>query len=154
MPYRGSPEAALSVATGETHAIFTVEPGLLPLLQAGKLKLLAATSKERMAHLKDLPTFAESGYPEVVSLAWNGIFAPAGTPAAVVDQINADVNAALNEPSVRDALLKQGLLPGGQSSAEFRELIEQETANGRRHPRGRNQARLTRIGAEIHQIGV
>ena len=48
VPYRGSPEAALSVATGETHAIFTVEPALLPLLQAGKLKLLAATSKERM----------------------------------------------------------------------------------------------------------
>ncbi|MFZ1094979.1 MAG: tripartite tricarboxylate transporter substrate-binding protein [Xanthobacteraceae bacterium] len=127
VPYRGSPEAALSVATGETHAIFTVEPALLPLLQAGKLKLLAATSKERMAHLKDLPTFTESGYPEVVSLAWNGIFAPAGTPAAVVGQINADVNAALNEPSVRDALLKQGLLPGGQSPAEFEELIEQET---------------------------
>jgi len=127
VPYRGSPEAALSVATGETHAIFTVEPALLPLLQAGKLKLLAATSKERMAHLKDLPTVAESGYPEVVSLAWNGLFAPAGTPTAVIDEINADVIAALNEHSVREALLKQGLVPGGQSPAEFKTLIEQET---------------------------
>jgi tripartite-type tricarboxylate transporter receptor subunit TctC len=63
----------------------------------------------------------------VVSLAWNGIFVPAGTPAAVVDQINADVNAALNEPSVRDALLKQGLVPGGHSPAEFKQLIEQES---------------------------
>lgn len=127
VPYRGSPEAALSVATGETHAIFTVEPALLPLLQAGKLKLLAATSGQRMAHLKDLPTVAESGYPEVVSLAWNGFFAPAGTPATVVDKINADVNAVMTEPSVREALLKQGLVPGGQSPAELKSLIAQES---------------------------
>jgi tripartite-type tricarboxylate transporter receptor subunit TctC len=127
VPYRGSPEAALSVATGETHAIFTVEPALLPLLQADKLKLLAATSAERMAHLTTLPTIAESGYPEVVSLAWNGLFAPAGTPATVVDQINADVGAALNELSVREALLKQGLVPGGGAPAEFKALIEQES---------------------------
>ncbi len=127
VPYRGSPEAALSVATGETHAIFAVEPALLPLLQAGKLKLLAATSKDRMPHLQELPTIAESGYPEVVSLAWNGLFAPAGTPRTLVDAINTDVNAALNEPSIREALLKQGLLPGGQSPAEFKRLIEQES---------------------------
>jgi tripartite-type tricarboxylate transporter receptor subunit TctC len=127
VPYRGSPQAALSVATGETHAIFAVEPALLPLLQAGRLKLLAATSNKRMPHLRDLPTMAESGYPEVVSLAWNGFFAPAGTPTTVVDKINVDVNAALNEPSAREALLKQGLVPGGQAPAEFKALIEEES---------------------------
>jgi len=65
VPYKGSPEAAMSVVTGETHAIFAVEPALLPFLQSGQLKLLAATSKERTPDLKNLPTLAESGYPEV-----------------------------------------------------------------------------------------
>jgi tripartite-type tricarboxylate transporter receptor subunit TctC len=126
VPYKGSPEAALSVATGETHAILTVEPALLAFLQGGKLKLLAATSKERTANLKELPTLAESGYPDVESIAWNGLLAPAGTPASVINQINADVNSVLMEPSIREALLQQGLAPGGGSPAEFALLVEQE----------------------------
>jgi len=127
VPYKGSPEAAMSVVTGETHAIFTVEPALLPFLQSGQLKLLAATGKERTADLANLPTVAESGYPEVQSLAWNGLFAPAGTPAAVIDRINADVDAALADGSVRDVLLKQGLVPGGGSPADFKTLVEEES---------------------------
>jgi tripartite-type tricarboxylate transporter receptor subunit TctC len=126
VPYKGSPEAAMSVVTGETHAIFAVEPALLPFLQSGQLKLLASTGKERTSDEKNLPTLAESGYPEVQSLAWNGLFAPAGTPAAVVDQINADVNAVLAEPAVRDLLLKQGLVPGGGTPADFQRLVEEE----------------------------
>jgi tripartite-type tricarboxylate transporter receptor subunit TctC len=127
VPYKGSPEAAMSVVTGETHAIFAVEPALLPFLQSGQLKLLAATSKERTANLQNLPTIAESGYPEVQSLAWNGLFAPAGTPAAVIDKINADVNAALADAAVRELLLKQGLVPGGGAPADFRALVEDES---------------------------
>jgi tripartite-type tricarboxylate transporter receptor subunit TctC len=126
VPYKGSPEAAISVATGETHAIFTVEPALLAFLQDGRLKLLAATSRERTPNLAEVPTLVESGYPGVESMAWNGLFAPAGTPEAVVKQINADVNETLTEPAVRAALLKQGLVPGGGSAAEFQTLVEQE----------------------------
>jgi tripartite-type tricarboxylate transporter receptor subunit TctC len=126
VPYKGSPEAAMSVVTGETHAIFAVEPALLPFLQSGQLKLLAATGKERTADLKNLPTITESGYPEVQSLAWNGLFAPAGTPAAVVEKINNDVNAALAESRVRELLLKQGLMPGGGTPADFKRLVEEE----------------------------
>ena len=127
VPYKGSPEAAVSVATGDTHAIFTVEPALLPFLQNHKLKLLAATSRERTTDLKDLPTLAELGYPDVVSIAWNGLFAPAATPAAVVNRINSDVDAVLHEPAIRDALLKQGLVPGDGSPAEFRALVAEES---------------------------
>src|SRR5205085_3493496 len=95
-------------------------------LQDGRLKLLAATSKERAPNLAEVPTLAESGYPSVESMAWNGLFAPAGSPAAVVDQINAEVNETLMEPTVRAALLKQGLVPGGGSPIEFQTLVEQE----------------------------
>src|SRR6202022_2941338 len=127
VPYKGSPEAAMSVVTGETHAIFAVEPALLPFLQSGQLKLLAATSRDRTANLPNLPTVAESGYPDVQSLAWNGLFAPAGTPAAVIDKINSDVNAALADPGVRELLLKQGLVPGGGRPTDFKTLVESES---------------------------
>jgi tripartite-type tricarboxylate transporter receptor subunit TctC len=127
VPYKGSPEAAMSVVTGETHAIFAVEPALLPFLQSKQLKLLAATGKERTSDLENLPTLAESGHPEVQSLAWNGLFAPAGTPAALVEKINADVNAALAEPAVRELLRKQGLVPGGGTPADFKRLVEEES---------------------------
>jgi tripartite-type tricarboxylate transporter receptor subunit TctC len=127
VPYKGSPEAAMSVVTGETHALFSVEPALLPFLQSGQLRLLASTGTERTPGL-DLPTLAQSGYPGVQSLAWNGLFAPAGTPAAVVDQINADVNAVLAEPAIREALRKQGLVPGGGARADFAALIAAESA--------------------------
>jgi tripartite-type tricarboxylate transporter receptor subunit TctC len=127
VPYKGSPEAAMSVVTGETHAIFAVEPALLPFLQSKQLKLLAATDKERTVDQENLPTLAESGYPEVQSLAWNGLFAPAGSPAGVIEKINADVNAALAEPAVRELLRKQGLVPGGGTPADFKRLVEDES---------------------------
>ena len=127
VPYKGSPEAAMSVVTGETHAIFAVEPALLPFLQSGQLKLLAATSKDRTANLPTLPTVVESGYPDVQSLAWNGLFAPAGTPAALIDKINTDVNEVLADPGVRELLLKQGLVSGGGTPTDFKTLVESES---------------------------
>ncbi|HEV2954594.1 MAG TPA: tripartite tricarboxylate transporter substrate-binding protein, partial [Xanthobacteraceae bacterium] len=79
------------------------------------------------ANLPNLPTVAESGYPEVQSLAWNGLFAPAGTSAAVIDKINTDVNAVLSDPGVRELLLKQGLVPGGGTPTDFKALVESES---------------------------
>ena len=73
-----------------------------------------------------MPTFAESGYPDFEALAWNGLFTAAGTPAAVVERINADVNAALKDASVRQILTRQGLEVGGGSAAEFKSFIERE----------------------------
>jgi tripartite-type tricarboxylate transporter receptor subunit TctC len=126
VPYAGSPPAGLSLAAGDTQALLTVAPALLPLVQSGRIKLIAVTSAKRMESMKNLPTVAESGYPGFEALAWNGLFAPAGTPSEVVNQINADVNAVLKEPSVRETLEKQGLIIGGGSSAEFKQFIDSE----------------------------
>jgi len=90
--------------------------------------LLAATSLKRTEGLKDLPTVAESGFPGFEALAWNGLFAPAGTPAEVVARINADVNAVMKEPAVREQLARQGLIVGGGTPAEFKAFIESEAA--------------------------
>ena len=127
VPYNGSPPAATSVAAGETQMLFAVAPALLPMVQAGKLRLLAVTSLERVPTMKDLPTLAEQGLPGFEALAWNGLFAPAATPAALIERINADVNAALREADVREAFARQGLIVGGGSAAEFKALIERDT---------------------------
>jgi tripartite-type tricarboxylate transporter receptor subunit TctC len=128
VPYPGSPPAGTSLAAGETQAIFTVAPALMPLIQSGRVKLLAVSSAKRVDSMKELPTVAEAGYPGFEAIAWNGLFAPAGTPAEVVNRINADVNAALKDEGVRQAFIKQGLIPGGGSPAEFKAFIDTESA--------------------------
>jgi tripartite-type tricarboxylate transporter receptor subunit TctC len=139
VPYAGSPPAATSLAAGETQALFAVEPALLPLIQGKRIRLLAATSLTRTEGLKDVPTVAESGYPGFEALAWNGLFAPAGTPAELINRINADVNAVMKEPALRDQLARQGLIVGGGSAAEFKAFIEAEA---------------TKWGAIIRKVGI
>lgn len=126
VPYSGSPQAGTSLAAGDTQALFAVAPALLPLIRGGRVKLIAVTSAQRIEAMKSLPTVAESGYPGFEALAWNGFFAPSGTPAAVVERINADVNAVLQDPAVREQLQKQGLIIGGGTPAEFKAYIDSE----------------------------
>jgi tripartite-type tricarboxylate transporter receptor subunit TctC len=126
VPYNGSPPSALAVAQGDVDATFMVEPALLPHQKAGRVRLIATSGSRRLASLADLPTLAESGYPTIESMAWNGLFVAAGTPDAVVRKINADVNQALSDPALRAALALQGLTPVGGSSAEFVQLLAAE----------------------------
>jgi len=127
VPFNGSPPAALSVAQGETQALMTVEPALLALVQGGRLKLLAVTSPQRLAARPDLPTVAEAGFAGFDALAWNGLFAPAGTSADIVKRINADVNAAMAEPAFKQNMAKQGLILGGGSPEQFKSFIDSES---------------------------
>jgi tripartite-type tricarboxylate transporter receptor subunit TctC len=139
IPFNGSPPAALAVAQGEADATFMVAPALMAHVQAGKVRLLATSSAQRPAALKDLPTLAEAGLGQVESLAWNGLFTAAGTPAAVVQKIGADVNAVLQESAVRTLLEGQGLAPMGGSAAEFGHVV---------------QADARRWGAIIQRLGL
>jgi tripartite-type tricarboxylate transporter receptor subunit TctC len=139
VPFNGSPPAAMAVAQGEADATFMVAPALLSHVRAGKVRLLAVSSAQRPDSLKDVPTLAEAGYPNVESLAWNGLFTAAGTPEAVVQKINADVNIALQDPGLRSALDSQGLTPVGGSVADFA---------------GRLRDDMSRWGAIITKIGV
>jgi tripartite-type tricarboxylate transporter receptor subunit TctC len=124
VPFNGSPPAAMAVAQGEADATFMVAPALLAHEKAGKLRMLAVSSAQRPDSLKALPTLAEAGYPKVEALAWNGLFAPAGTPEAVVAKVNADVNAMLQDPQVKAALDAQGLTVVGGSAADFRKAVD------------------------------
>ena len=139
IPFNGSPPAALAVAQGEADATFMVAPALLPHVRNNKVRLLATSAAQRPDSLTDLPTLAEAGYPQVESLAWNGLFTATGTPAAVVARINADVNAALKDPAVKAALDAQGLTAVGGSAEDFKRVLD---------------ADAKRWGAIIQKVGI
>ena len=126
VPFNGSPPAAMAVAQGEADATFMVAPALLPHVKNNKVRLLAVSANERPESLKDVPTLAASGYPNVESLAWNGLFASPGTPDAVLARINADVNEVLKDAAVKSALDAQGLTTVGGSAADFKRVIDGE----------------------------
>lgn len=143
VPFNGSPPAALAVAQGEADATFMVAPALLAHVRAGKVRMLAVSSSQRPESLKDLPTLAEAGLPGVESLAWNGLFTAAGTPDDVVRKINADVDAVLQDASVKSALDAQGLTPVGGSAANFQRQVDADIR--------RWGAIITRIGLKLDQ---
>ena len=129
IPYNGSPPSALSVATGETQMIMTVAPALLPHVQAGRVRLLAVTSRTRYRPLPDLPTIAESGLPELKdfeAIAWNAIVGPASTPAPVVERLNQEFNDALQDPTIAERLIGQGMTPTGGSPQVLARLMADE----------------------------
>jgi tripartite-type tricarboxylate transporter receptor subunit TctC len=126
IPFNGSPPAAMAVAQGEADATFMVAPALLPHVRNSKVRLLAVSSRDKPESLKDLPTLAAAGYPNVESLAWNGLFAAAGTPDAVIARVNADVNELLKDAAVKTLLDAQGLTAVGGSAADFKRAIDGE----------------------------
>ena len=127
VPFNGSPPAVTATIQGETQMMFAVMQPLKPQIEAGKLRAIAVTTAKRFPLLPDLPAIAESGYPSVQSDAWNGIVVPAGTPKAVIDKLNAEINAVLKMPDVVQKMQAQGFdLVGGTPEA-FGALLKSET---------------------------
>ena len=127
VPFNGSPPAVTSTVQGETQMIFAVMQPLQAQVQVGKLRALAVTSAKRFPQLPDLPTIAESGYPAFESLAWNGVLVRAGTPKAVVDRLNAEINAVLKMPDVVQKMNAAGFELIGGTPEAFGALIRAES---------------------------
>jgi len=127
VPFNGSPPAVTATIHGETQMLFAVMPPLQAQIQAGKLRAIAVTTAQRFPLLPDLPTIAEAGYPGFESLAWNGILVPAGTPRAIVQRLNADINAILKDPAVKSALNAQGFDLVGGTPEDFAQLIRSDS---------------------------
>ncbi len=127
-PYRGSGPALLDLIGGTMDLMFDNLPSALPQIKAGKLKALAVTSAQRSAALPDVPTIAEAGpVPGFDASSWFGLFAPAGTPAEIVNRVQQETAKALQNPAVKERLLSQGAIPGGQPPADFVKFIAAET---------------------------
>jgi len=129
VPYRGAAPAVTDVATGAVTMSFTSLAAALPLLQDGKLRAVAVTSRERMPQLPDVPALAEVG-PELKDyelLNWFGLFATAGTPEPVIARLNDVVNTGLKDKKTAELLRVQGIVPRPMSAAEYAAFVRAET---------------------------
>ena len=126
IPYKGASPAMQDLLGGRTDLMFDALVTSLPLIQAGKLKALAIPSPSRFPSLPDVPTFSEAGLPDFDVTVWNGFVAPTGTPPAIVEQLNHEINKILKNPDVQAQLLKQGLEPAPQSVAGFQSRLKND----------------------------
>jgi len=126
IPYRGTGPSVTDLMGGQVDATFTGSPVVLPHVRSGQLRALAVSSTKRLPSLPDVPTVAESGFPGFDADQWYGVVAPAGTPAAVVARLNAEINKALQNPQVAQQLDGEGAVPVPGSPQAFGDLIARE----------------------------
>jgi tripartite-type tricarboxylate transporter receptor subunit TctC len=126
VPYKGSPEAVAGILAGEVHILFGDVAGLLPLVREGKIRALGVSSVTRNTLAPELPTMIEGGLPDFVALTFTGMLAPAGTPAPIVDKLNAAINESLKSPEMVAALGKLGAEVRTGSPAEFGAFLARE----------------------------
>ena len=128
VPYRGSAPAVTDVATGAVTMSFSSLAAALPLMQAGKIRAIAVTSRERMPQLPDVAPLSEGapGLADYELLNWFAMFGTAGTPPEIVERLNSIVNTALKDPAIADKLLPQGIVPKPMKVAEFKAFVDAE----------------------------
>jgi tripartite-type tricarboxylate transporter receptor subunit TctC len=129
VPYKGGAGQAIpAMIAGEVQVAFFNMASLLPHIKSGRLKALAAIPAERLPELPQVPTLAEQGFPGIGTNAWQGMFAPAATPKAVVDKLHGAVLAVLTKPETKDGLAKQMMsVEVSKSPQEFTEQVRKET---------------------------
>ena len=126
IPYKGSTLAHPDLISGRVSLMFDTVAATNVQIKAGRLKAYAVTTGKRSSTLPDIPTMQEAGIAGYETSTWGGLLAPAGTPKAVVDKINAEVVRILAMPDVRKTLQDNGIEPGGGSPARFGEFIQAE----------------------------
>ncbi|MET3373404.1 tripartite-type tricarboxylate transporter receptor subunit TctC [Variovorax boronicumulans] len=127
VPYKGGAPALADVIGGQVDAYFANAGSALGYVQSGQLKALAVTSRRRMAALPEVPTVAESGFPNFEVLEWNGLFVPKGTPQPIVDRLASEIQAAVRDSETRARLVKSGADPVGGTPIEFTTFIAGQT---------------------------
>jgi tripartite-type tricarboxylate transporter receptor subunit TctC len=123
VPYKGNGPVTAAVLAGEIQMTLDTMVGPLPSIRAGNLRALAITSAARSPLLPDVPTFSEAGTPDYIFEGWNGIFAPAKTPKAIVDRVREEVAKALAFPDVKQRLAELGYLVVGDTPQHFSTVV-------------------------------
>jgi tripartite-type tricarboxylate transporter receptor subunit TctC len=126
VPYKGSGPASTDVVAAQIPLAISDIPASIAFIRSGRLKALGLTAGKRSAALPEVPTFAEAGISGYESIGWFGVVAPAGTPEAIVNRLNAELQAALNDPEIRRRVIASGAEPMPGTPAEFRSMIESE----------------------------
>ncbi len=127
VPYKGGGPLLTDLLAGQIQLFLAVPVAVIPHLQSGKLKAFGTTAERRLSLMPNVPTFTEAGLPGFGMKSWLGFLAPAGTPAAIVNKVNADLGTVLAMPDVRDKLLGQGQVPYHLSPARFAEVMKTDT---------------------------
>jgi len=128
IPYRGQAPAVVDQISGQVQLAFNTAIGVMPLIQASKLRAVAISTRERFPAMPELPTVDEAGVKGFDGASWHGLVMPAGVPQEIVDRIYLPMVAALKSTAMKDHLLKNGALAGGSTPAEFSAFIKSETA--------------------------
>ncbi|MBM3358275.1 MAG: tripartite tricarboxylate transporter substrate binding protein [Betaproteobacteria bacterium] len=132
VPYKGSPEAIADSAAGRTAFYMAPINTAIGLIRDGRLAALGVSTRQRLNMLPAVPTIAEQGYPDYDMKLWFGMWAPAGTPSAIVQRLNGLVAAALQRPDVVEQFGKLGIDPVTMKPAEFAKFVREEIAANRR----------------------
>ena len=126
VPYRGAPPAGIALASGEPQIGFMAITGVLPLHQQGKVRILAVVNDKRLPGLPAIPTMAEVGYPEL-NPSWTAVFAPAGTPPAIVKRLNDATNALMATPEFKEKFAQQAMLAAdGRTPAQLHDFMRSD----------------------------
>lgn len=128
IPYKGGSQAIADVAGGQADVTLNGMLATYPLVQGGRLKLIAVSSAKRMSAIPNVPTIAESGVPGFETGSWQGVVAPAGTPREIVTKLNTTIAGILNTQDLRESLAKQGAEVRTNSPDEFATFIRTEKA--------------------------
>lgn len=128
VPFKGSAPAVTALLAGEVNSAFDTLTVLAPQIKAGNVKGLAIASRERSPLLPDLPTVAESGYPDFEVTSWFGVSGPAGLPPEIVKRLNDEINAIQKRPEVRESLAQKGLTVWPSTPAAFAARIKADHA--------------------------
>jgi tripartite-type tricarboxylate transporter receptor subunit TctC len=126
IPYKGGGNALIDLLANQVDLYFAATASALPHVRSGKINAVAVTTPNRIPALPDVPTIAESGFPNYEATLWYGLIGPKGMPVAVVDKLNTVINQILLKPSAREKIQADGAEPAGGTAVEFRESIANE----------------------------
>jgi tripartite-type tricarboxylate transporter receptor subunit TctC len=128
IPYKGATPMLTDLVGGQYDVTLDLLPNVMPFMQGGRVRPLLIAASRRSALLPDVPTAAEAGIPGLEASSWHGFMVPAGTPDAVVEKLNRDLNRMLQEEDVKKAFAAQGVLADGGTPAQFRSFVEDQMA--------------------------
>ncbi|OHC09309.1 MULTISPECIES: tripartite tricarboxylate transporter substrate binding protein [unclassified Polynucleobacter] len=126
VPYKGSTPLLTDLAGGQVEVAFDAYPHVRPFLQSGKIRPIAIATESRSSLMPEVPTINESGVKGYEASSWHGFVVPAGTPPAVVDKLNKQINLILKQEDIKKTFQEQGVVPDGGTSAQFEIFIKKQ----------------------------
>lgn len=131
VPYKGAAPAAVDIASGQVQLGFIALGSMRAQIQAGQIRVLAVGSRERLAAIPDVPTFAEAGLPGYDVTNWFGVFAPKGTPRVAVTTMNREINRMFDDPKVAARIQEGGMLPMRETPEQFAKRVADDNIKWR-----------------------